>query len=255
MEQLNELLEREFLNLKASPNPVYKKVSIVIPVYNEQRTIQTVVDVVRSALTCGLQKEIILVDDCSRDGTREKLRQLDYPDVKVIFHENNTGKGGALRSGFKSATGDIIIVQDADLEYDPHEYEILINPFLSAKADVVYGSRYLKSGLRQVPRFWHTFFNKLFSTFSNMMTNIYLTDVQTCYKVFNRKVLQEVGLKLESKRFGFDPEFTAKIAKKKFKIMEVPVSYYPRTRVAGKHMDLKSELEAVWVVIKYNLFK
>jgi glycosyltransferase involved in cell wall biosynthesis len=250
MEQPNELL-----NLKVSPSPIYKKVSIVIPVYNEQRTIQTVIDVVRSAQIAGLEKEIILVDDCSKDGTREKLQQLNCPDVKVIFHKNNTGKGGALHSGFKAATGDIIIVQDADLEYDPHEYELLLNPFLHFKADVVYGSRYLKSGLRQVPRFWHTFFNKLFSMFSNMMTNIYLTDVQTCYKVFNRKVLEEVGWHLESNRFGFDPEFTAKIAKKKYKIMEVPVSYYPRTRVAGKHMDFKSQLEAVWVAIKYSLFK
>ena len=196
---------QELLNLKVSPNPLYKKVSIVIPVYNEVHTIQTIVDVVLGAPTLGLEKEIILVDDCSKDGTRDILNKIQNPQVKVILHGKNSGKGGALHSGFLQASGDIIIVQDADLEYDPHEYELLLAPFIHNKADVVYGSRYLKSGLRQVPRFWHTFFNKMFTLLSNILTNIYLTDAQTCYKVFTKKVLIQEAQKLESKRFGFDP--------------------------------------------------
>jgi glycosyltransferase involved in cell wall biosynthesis len=250
MEQLKELL-----NLKVSPNYHYRKISIVIPVYNEKRTILAVLDVVLSAPVCGLEKEVLLVDDCSTDGTRDVLKGITDSRVRVVLKDKNGGKGSSLHEGFKQASGDIVIVQDADLEYDPHEYELLIKPFLDNKADVVYGSRYLKSGLRQVPKFWHTAFNKLFTMFSNMMTNQYLTDVQTCYKVFNYKVLEEVGKKLTSERFGFDPEFTAKISRGGYKIMEVPVSYYPRSKQAGKHMNLRSELETVWCAVKFNLFR
>lgn len=250
MEHLHEIL-----NLQVSPNQHYSKVSIVIPVYNERRTILSVLDVVLKAPVCGLEKEIILVDDCSTDGTRDLLGEIKNPHVRLVFQKQNGGKGAALQSGFKHASGDIIIVQDADLEYDPFEYELLIEPFLKNKAEVVYGSRYLKSGLRQVPRFWHTAFNKLFTMFSNALTNIYLTDAQTCYKVFSKKVLNKDMLNLQSKRFGFDPEFTSKIARGGYKIMEVPVSYYPRSSQAGKHMNFKSQLETVWCLIKYNLFQ
>ncbi len=250
MEQLKELL-----NLKVSPNHNYKKVSIVIPVFNEKRTILTILNVVKSAPTCGLEKEIILVDDFSTDGTREILQNLQLEHVKVVLQDHNQGKGACLQKGFKKAVGDIVIVQDADLEYDPHEYELLLRPFLDNKADVVFGSRYLQNNLRQVQKFWHTFFNRLFTLFSDMLTNVYLTDVQTCYKVFNRKVLEDITPKLISERFGFDPEFTTLVARGGYKIMEVPVSYYPRTRQAGKHMDFKSQLETLWCAIKFNLFQ
>jgi glycosyltransferase involved in cell wall biosynthesis len=180
---------------------------------------------------------------------------LDGGIIKSILHEKNTGKGGALHTGFAHATGDIILVQDADLEYDPHEYEILLKPFLHDKADVVYGSRYLQNNLRQVHRFWHTFFNKAYTYFSNMLCNAYFSDMMTCYKAFNSKVLKDVALKLESKRFGFEPEFTAKISRGTYKIVEVPISYYPRSRAAGKHIGLKDAFEGIWVIIKYNLIK
>lgn len=244
----------ELANLKISPKAVYRKVTIIIPVYNEERTIKTLVEIVQSAPTSGLEKQIILVDDGSRDGTVDILKPLAGPSLEVIFHERNLGKTHALYTGFRAATGDIIIVQDADLEYDPFEYQLLILPFLNEKADVVYGSRYLKSSNRQVPRFWHTFFNKVYTYISNSLSNIYLTDVYTCYKAFNRKVLTEVGLGLSSKRFGFDAEFTAKIARKPYKIIEVPVSYYPRTHARGKHMSLFDQLEALWYIVRYNLF-
>ncbi len=248
-------LLHELDHLQVTPNPIYHKVSIVIPVFNEKRTIQTIVNVVLGAPVLGLEKEIILVDDFSTDGTRDVLKTIQNPNVKVILQPDNNGKGSALHAGFAAATGDIVIVQDADLEYDPHEYPLLIKPFLEHKAQVVYGSRYLKSGLRQVPKFWHTAFNKLFTYTSNALTNIYLTDAQTCYKVFNRTVLNEVGLKLESQRFGFDPEFTVKMSRGGYKIMEVPVSYYPRSTAAGKHMNFKSQLETLWSLFKYTVFR
>ena len=252
---MDPLLRNELQNLKVTPNPSYHKISIVVPVYNERRTIETILEVILGAPVLGLEKEVILVDDFSKDGTREVLETIRDPRVKVILQSENGGKGSALHAGFRAVTGDLVIVQDADLEYDPHEYPILLHPFLEQKADIVYGSRYLKNNLRQVPRFWHTFFNKLFTLLTSAITNVYMTDVQTCYKVFNRKVLEEVAWTLQSKRFGFDPEFTAKMARGAYKIMEVPVSYYPRTRQAGKHMNLKSELETLLTMLKYNLFK
>lgn len=246
---------KELANLKISPHPVYRKVSIIIPVYNERRTIQTIIEVVSKAAVLGLQKEIIIVDDGSEDGTRDILRETAAENIKTIFHEKNLGKSHALYTGFAAASGDIVIVQDADLEYDPYEYELLIKPFLQEKAEVVYGSRYLKSNLRQVPRFWHTFFNKVFTFASNMLSNMYLTDMYTCYKAFNRKVLIEVAQSLQSKRFGFEAEFTAKVARKRYKVIEVPVSYYPRTRAQGKHISFRDALEALWYIVRYNLFR
>jgi glycosyltransferase involved in cell wall biosynthesis len=243
----------EPLNLKGSQNYSYQKVNIVVPVYNEKATILTLLDKVLDAPVFGLQKEIILVDDASVDGTREILKIFSDPRVKIVLKDKNQGKGSALHDGFLSATGDVIIIQDADLEYDPNEYESLLSPFLNDKADVVYGSRYLKNNLKAGPKFWHTFFNKAFSAFSNLLTGLRLTDAQTCYKIFNQKVLNDVAKNLSAKRFGFDPEFTAKIAKKGYTIVEVPVSYYPRTSQAGKHMNFNSQLETFWSLIKYNL--
>ncbi|HYF05175.1 MAG TPA: glycosyltransferase family 2 protein [Patescibacteria group bacterium] len=231
----------------------YHKVSIVVPVYNEKRYISTLITALQEAPVLDLKKEIILVDDCSKDGTREVLQGLPLQEgFKVIYRETNGGKGSALVDGFKVVTGDIVIVQDADMEYDPNEYPSLLEPFLEHNAEVVYGSRYLKGSLRQVPLFWHTIFNKLFTLLSNMLTNVYLTDEQTCYKVFNKKVLEEVALKIESKRFGFDPEFTVRMSRGKYKIMEVPVSYYPRTRAAGKHMNLRSQIDTLITLLKYS---
>jgi glycosyltransferase involved in cell wall biosynthesis len=255
MENLLQETPKELLNLRVSPNAIFHKITVIIPVHNEIRTISTILNIVTGAPVSGLQKEVIVIDDCSTDGTREKLKEYHHENVKVIFHEKNTGKGGALHTGFKHATGDIIIIQDADLEYDPHEYESLIKPFLYEKADIVYGSRYLKHNSRQVHRYWHTMFNKLFTHFSNMLSNTYLTDVQTCYKVFNRKVLEEVALKIESKRFGFEPEFAARIARRHYKIIEVPISYYPRSYALGKHIGLKDAFEGLWIIVKYNLFR
>ena len=245
---------QELRHLKISPNPVYKKVSIVIPIYNEKRTIQTILDVVSSAPVHNLDKEIILIDDKSTDGTAELLKTFRTPDLKVILQEKNAGKGTAVQAGFKEVSGDIVIIQDADLEYDPHDYAALIAPFLTDKADIVYGSRYMQSNSRQVHRFWHTFFNKLMTYFSNALSNVYLTDIHTCYITFNRKVLNEIGLEMTSKRFGFNPEFAARIAKKHYKIIEVPISYYPRTKAQGKKIGFKDALDTVWATIKYNLF-
>ncbi len=245
---------QELQNLKITHHQAYKKVSIVIPVYNEKRTVESVLNVVEKAPVLGLEKEIILVDDHSTDGTSDILKNIKSPNVKIIFLEKNIGKSGALRTGFNNASGDIIIVQDADLEYDPFEYEVLIKPFLNENADVVYGSRYLQNNTRQIQKFWHTLFNKIFTYYTNALCNLYFSDVQTCYKTFNRRVLDEVGKKLESTRFGFDPEFTAAVARRKYKIIEVPISYYPRSHQAGKHMHITDAVKCLWVAFKYNVF-
>ncbi len=246
---------QELENLKITRKADFKKVSIVIPVYNEKRTIESVIDIVKKAPVLGLSKQIILVDDCSKDGTTEILQKLAEPSVKTLFLEKNIGKSGALAFGLKQAEGDIIIVQDADLEYDPFEYEILLKPFIYDNADVVYGSRYLQNNVRQIQKFWHTFFNKIFTYYTNALCNRYFSDVQTCYKVFNKKVLNQVGLNLQSKRFGFDPEFTAAISRKPFKIIEVPISYYPRGHKAGKHMGITDALKCTWLAFWFNIVK
>ncbi len=231
----------------------YRKVSIVIPIYNERSTIEQVLSQVKSASTLGLEKEIILVDDFSTDGTRDFLKSLNDPSYKIFLQEKNTGKGGALHQGFDLATGDIVVIQDADLEYDPAEIQKVLEPFLKSDAEVVYGSRYLKpsEGLS----FWHSLFNKLFTQVSNILIGQKITDVMTCYKAFSRNALNSFVDKLQSQRFGFEPEVTARISKAGFKILEVPISYKPRSIDEGKHMNLKGQVESLAALIKYSLFR
>ena len=226
------------------------KISVVIPVYNEVQTIKEIVARVREV---ELEKEIIIVDDYSTDGTREHLREINQANenVKVLYHDHNQGKGAALRTGFQAITGDIVIIQDADLEYDPREYPLLLAPIVDGRADVVYGSRFL-AGPHRVLFFWHYVGNKFLTLFSNMLTNLNLTDIETCYKVFKREVLAEI--KLKSNRFGFEPEFTAKIAKKGFRIYETPISYSGRTYAEGKKIGWQDGVKAVFAILWFRFF-
>lgn len=226
------------------------KLSIVIPVYNEAATISEIVDLVRS-VDIGMEKEILLVDDCSQDGTRAVLENMgkEQADLKVLFHEVNQGKGAALRTGFAAATGDIVLIQDADLEYDPKEYPRLLQPLLDGHADVVFGSRFLGGGAHRVVFYWHYLGNKLLTTLSNMTTNLNLTDVEVCYKVFKREVIQSIPLK--ENRFGFEIEVTAKLARRKLKIYEVPISYYGRDYSEGKKIGWKDGFSALRCIVKY----
>ena len=226
------------------------KLSIVIPVYNEAATIARIVDLVRS-VEVGMEKEILLVDDCSRDGTREVLEKMarENPDLQARFHEVNQGKGAALRTGFAAATGDVVLIQDADLEYDPKEYPRLLAPIVEGHADVVYGSRFLGGGAHRVVFYWHYLGNRLLTTLSNMTTNLNLTDMEVCYKVFKREVIQSIPLK--ENRFGFEVEITAKIARRKLKIYEVPISYYGRDYSEGKKIGWKDGFSALRCIVKY----
>ncbi len=223
------------------------KLSVVIPVYNEKSTILDLLDRVRKV---AISKEIIIVDDGSTDGTRDVLRTLPQSeDLKVIFQPRNGGKGAALRAGFAAVSGDIVVVQDADLEYDPAEYGKLIQPILVNKADVVYGSRFL-GGPHRVLFFWHSVGNHILTILSNMMTDLNLTDMETCYKVFRADILK--GIKLRENRFGFEPEFTAKVGKGRFRIFEVPISYSGRDYSEGKKIGWKDGIAAIYYIFKYR---
>jgi glycosyltransferase involved in cell wall biosynthesis len=234
------------------PIPADLKLSVVIPVYNERQWIR---EIVRRVQAVPLPMEIIIVDDFSTDGTRDTLRELEpQPGLRIFYQPYNQGKGAALREGFRRATGTVILVQDADLEYDPAEYPRLVQPIVENQADVVYGSRFIGDRHR-VLYFWHMVANKFLTTLSNMFTNLNLTDMETCYKVFRREVLENIRIK--SNRFGFEPEITAKIAKKKnpaWRIFEVPISYAGRTYEEGKKIGMRDALNALYCIIRFWMF-
>lgn len=225
------------------------KVSVVVPVYNEVQTIEEIISCVQAV---PLEKEIIIVDDGSTDGTRPRLEELSREkDVKVLYHERNQGKGAALRTGFGVATGDVVLIQDADLEYNPLEYPLLLQPIFAGKADVVYGSRFL-SGAHRVLFFWHYVGNRLLTLLSNALSNLNLSDMETGYKAFRRAILNEITIK--SNRFGFEPEFTMKVAKRGLRIYEVPISYHGRTYAEGKKIDWRDGVKAIFALVWFRFF-
>ena len=233
--------------------------SIIIPAYNEGPTIHRILDKVKAVvLTDDIKKEVVIVNDCSKDNTEEAILayQAANPGLPITYykHEVNQGKGAALHTGIKQATGDYVIIQDADLEYDPEEYNILLKPILSGFADVVYGSRFIGGEPHRILFFWHSIGNRWLTTASNMFTNLNLTDMETCYKLFRREMIQ--GIKLEEKRFGFEPEVTAKISRvPNVRLYEVGISYYGRTYEEGKKIGMKDAFRALYCIIKYNVFK
>ncbi len=230
------------------------RLSVVIPAYNERDTVEKLLARVAGApLPADIELEIVVVDDASSDGTRELLRQLATrtdPPLRLIEHAENQGKGAALRTGFEHADGDIVLVQDADLEYNPRDYPVLLQPILDGEADVVYGSRFL-GGPHRVLFFWHYVGNRFLTTMSNMLTDLNLSDMETCYKVFRAEVIQ--GMKLVSDRFGIEPEITAKVAKAGVRIYEVPISYHGRTYAEGKKIGWRDGVSAIWAILRYNL--
>lgn len=230
------------------------KLSVVIPCYNERQTVQKLLRRVQEApIPDGLELEILVVDDGSEDGTREHLRELAAAGelrFRLIEQPRNQGKGAALRAGFERSTGDIVLVQDADLEYDPQDYPVLLQPILDDQADVVYGSRFL-GGPHRVLFYWHFLGNQFLTMMSNMFTNLNLSDMETCYKVFRGDLLR--GMTLRSNRFGIEPELTAKVAKAKARIYEVPIAYHGRTYAEGKKIGWKDGVSAIWAILRYNL--
>lgn len=234
------------------------KLSIVIPAYNEGKTIHLILDKVKAVqLNQDISKEIILVNDCSKDDTEQAINQYqrNNPDVNIQYHKHevNMGKGAALHTGIRLATGDFVIIQDADLEYDPEEYNILLKPLITGFADVVYGSRFMGGKPHRILFFWHTIGNKFLTALSNALTNLNLTDMETCYKVFRRDIIQNLPLK--EKRFGFEPEVTARISRiPKIRIYEVGISYYGRTYEEGKKIGWRDGFRAIYCIMKYNIF-
>ena len=226
------------------------KLSVVMPVYNEQATLR---EVVARVLAVPLEVELICVDDGSRDGSREILAelQIDHPQIRVMLQPKNMGKGAALRCGIQEATGDFIIIQDADLEYDPSDYPALLGPLIEGKADVVYGSRFLGSGPHRVLYFWHSVGNWILTLISNALTNMNMTDMETCYKVFRREILQSI--RIEEDRFGFEPEITVKISKRRLRVYEVGIGYWGRTYEEGKKIGWRDGFRALWCLLKYSL--
>ena len=224
------------------------ELSVVIPVYNEEKNISEIIKRVQAA---KLAKEIVVVDDASKDGTREILQKLDgRKNVRVLLHERNQGKGAAVVTGLKAAKGDVLLIQDADLEYDPRDYPALLQPIDEGLADVVYGSRFL-GGSHRVTMFWHLVANQLLTLMTNILYNTILTDMETGYKVFRREVIE--GMKIRAKRFDFEPEFTAKVLKRKYRIFEVPISFNPRDYSEGKKIGLRDAFSAVWALVRYRL--
>jgi glycosyltransferase involved in cell wall biosynthesis len=233
------------------PIPQGLRISVVLPVYNEKDTIR---EIIRRIRAVAVAKEIIVVDDASTDGTRELLAQLTgQPDLRVIYHPENRGKGAALRTGFGEASGEIVIIQDADLEYDPAQYSQLIRPIIEGVADVVYGSRFLPAGPHRVLYFWHSVANRLLTTMSNMFTGLNLTDMETCYKVFRREVIAAIGPTLRENRFGIDPELTAKVARRRYRVYELGISYFGRTYQEGKKIGLRDAIRVFWSILRYWL--
>ena len=229
-----------------------KILSVIMPVYNEKETISEILSLVERVKLPGIEKEIIIIDDCSTDGTREVLQNLKNK-YKIIFKEKNEGKGAALRQGFKLASGDFIIIQDADLEYNPEEYINILKPIIEKRADVVYGSRFMSDKPHRVLYFWHYVGNRFLTTLSNVFTNLNLSDMETCYKAFSRAALDKIKDKLTAKRFGIEPEITALIAKDNLRIYEVGISYFGRTYQNGKKISWKDGVSAIWYILKSNL--
>lgn len=226
------------------------KLSVIIPAYNEQNTIA---QVIKRVLKNKLVSEIVIVNDGSTDQTSHRIQVTGYRKIKIINKKTNEGKGAAIRDALKKVTGDIIIIQDADLEYDPKEYSVLIKPILDKNADVVYGSRFVGGGAHRVLYFWHMIGNKLLTLFTNMVSNLNLTDMETCYKVFTKQVAKKINI--QEKRFGFEPEFTVKIAKYGFRIYEVGISYTGRSYAQGKKINWRDGIWAIWCVVRYGLLK